>query len=140
MRGRERLFNKENAAMSKSNVPTGKQHSGGGKTPTRVGQRLGPTSATQVDPRNVAAIGAKRGDHSEYGTARNHQQVPPREMGQMPQAPLGNAKALDVGKGGPGTGRTVYRSGSQAQHGAVAGSVQPQGRDILSEFSPGRKG
>jgi hypothetical protein len=104
--------------MSKSNVPTGKQHSGGGRTPVQVGQRLGPTSATKVDPRNVAAIGAKRGDHSEYGTARNHQQVPPREMGKMPQPVLGNAKALDVGRGGPGAGRILHgQSGSQGQHG-----------------------
>jgi hypothetical protein len=31
---------------------------------------------------------------------------------------LGNAKALDVGKGGPGTGRTVHKCGSQNQWGA----------------------
>jgi len=30
---------------------------------------------------------------------------------------LGNEKALDVGKGGPGTGRTVMKSGSQNQWG-----------------------
>ena len=30
---------------------------------------------------------------------------------------LGNEKALDIGKGGPGTGRTVMKSGSQNQWG-----------------------
>jgi len=30
--------------------------------------------------------------------------------------PLGNAKAMDVGGGGPGKGRTVMPSGGQGQH------------------------
>src|SRR5262249_26136607 len=47
--------------------------------------------------------------------------------------PFGNQKALDVGKGGPGSGRTLHgQAGSQGTRGPVAGSPRPQGRDILS--------
>jgi hypothetical protein len=42
---------------------------------------------------------------------------------------FGNELATNVGKGGPGTGRTLYgQSGLQGQHGPVAGSPRPQGR------------
>ena len=47
---------------------------------------------------------------------------------------LGNEKALDVGKGGPGTGRTVMRSGSQSLHGPVnqgeSPRSEPRGFDV----------
>jgi hypothetical protein len=59
--------------------------------------------------------------------------------GTMPKVMLGNAKALDVQGGGPGKGRTVMCSGSQGQHGPVAGSPQPQGRDILGDYGPERR-
>jgi hypothetical protein len=47
---------------------------------------------------------------------------------------LGNEKAQDVGKGGPGTGRTVMRSGSQSLHGPVnqgeSPRTEPRGFDV----------
>jgi hypothetical protein len=49
---------------------------------------------------------------------------------------FGNEVALNVGKGGCGTGRTIYSCGSQDQHGEVAGNPKPAGRDILSSFGP----
>lgn len=50
---------------------------------------------------------------------------------------LGNEVALNVGGGGPGAGRTLYgQSGVQGQHGPVAGSTKPQGREILRDFGP----
>jgi hypothetical protein len=43
--------------------------------------------------------------------------------------PFGNEVALNVGKGGCGTGRTLYgQAGTQGTHGDVAGSPCPQGR------------
>src|SRR6476646_10028488 len=48
--------------------------------------------------------------------------------------PLGNAKTLDVGTGGPGKGRQTHHCGSQGQHGPVAGQPRTESRDILSEF------
>ena len=46
---------------------------------------------------------------------------------------LGNEAALNVGKGGPGAGRTVMRSGSQHD---LASSPAPIGptKDTLAEF------
>jgi hypothetical protein len=50
---------------------------------------------------------------------------------------LGNEVALNVGKGGVGTGRTVHHCGSQGTHGPVnPGHSPPAGKDILSEFGP----
>jgi hypothetical protein len=50
---------------------------------------------------------------------------------------FGNEVALNVGKGGPGTGRTIYKTGSQGTQGTTsAGNPRPQGRDILSSFGP----
>jgi hypothetical protein len=49
------------------------------------------------------------------------------------QPELGNSKALDVGGGGPGKGRVLYgQSGTQAQHGPVAGEPKPVGRGFDS--------
>jgi hypothetical protein len=49
---------------------------------------------------------------------------------------LGNDLATNVGRGGPGAGRTIYRSGSQGLHGNVrqGEGSSPGRRDILSEF------
>jgi hypothetical protein len=57
----------------------------------------------------------------------------------MNPTPYGNAVALNVGKGGPGTGRDVHHCGSQGVHGGVAGSPKPQGRPILSQYGPESK-
>jgi hypothetical protein len=58
-----------------------------------------------------------KGEELHGPAARNFQPVP-----------FGNEVALNVGKGGCGTGRTIYKTGSQDQHGDVAGSPRPQGR------------
>jgi len=50
------------------------------------------------------------------------------------QSILGNAKARDVGGGGPGTGRDVYRSGGVMTHGPInPGLPQPgrSGEDVM---------
>jgi len=59
-------------------------------------------------------------------------------------SPLGNQVALNVGKGGPGTGRTLHQCGSQGQHGSpnggeggFVGTADRGPRAILGE--PGRK-
>jgi hypothetical protein len=101
--------------------------------------RTGPTTATKVDPRAVMALGAKRGDHTTEGAARNHQQVPPRDMGKMAQPVLGNAKALAVGRGKPGADRTVSRSGSQSSpqgHGPANPGIAP-GPNLSQSGGPG---
>jgi hypothetical protein len=40
----------------------------------------------------------------------------------------GNEKALDVGGGGPGTGRTIYEHGTQCQTGTNPGNPRPNPR------------
>jgi hypothetical protein len=50
---------------------------------------------------------------------------------------MGNAVATNVGKGGPGAGRTVMRSGSQSQHGPIVGPAPVIGRDIWKDFPGG---
>jgi hypothetical protein len=118
-----------------------KAKSGGGatgKNVRNVGVRTGSPTANKVSPQAVSGLGLAKGNHAEtVGTVKR----PPEPLvtGRGPQVPLGNAVAQNVGKGGPGAGRVVHARGSQGQHGPVAGSPQPQGRDILSDFSP-RKG
>jgi hypothetical protein len=52
--------------------------------------------------------------------------------------PYGNEVALNVGKGGCGTGRTLYKTGSQGQQGATSpGNPRPvPDRHILSSYGP----
>jgi hypothetical protein len=52
---------------------------------------------------------------------------------------LGNEKALDVGKGGPGAGRQTLRSGSQGTHGPVNPGNSVPAKDILSAFGPDKR-
>src|SRR6516225_11161080 len=51
---------------------------------------------------------------------------------------FGNEVALNVGKGGCGTGRTLYgQAGSQGQHGAAnPGNAPSKSTDILRQFGP----
>jgi hypothetical protein len=86
-------------------------------------------------PAGVSQIGYQVGDHttnrpgsSGYRGEKLHS--PERNFQPVP---FGNEVALNVKGGGPGTGRTLYgQSGLQGQHGPVAGTRRPQGRDILN--------
>src|SRR5262245_10088871 len=105
-----------------------KARSGGGITSNKLVRpsvKVGPPSTNKVNPERVAQIGAE----TQFTK-------PPLITGTMPQVPLGNAVALNVGAGGPGTGRTIYKTGSQSQHGPAIGLTKPTGRDILSQFGP----
>jgi hypothetical protein len=44
----------------------------------------------------------------------------PLPIRTAPQVPMGNAVALNVGKGAPGAGRTTHPCGSQGFHGSPA--------------------
>jgi hypothetical protein len=88
--------------------------------PVRVGNR-----SDVVNPRGVSQVGQSLGNHVTE-SARKGRPVENMYAGRLPAGgpggvPLGNQKALDVGKGGPGTGREVMRSGSQC----VTGPVNP---------------
>jgi hypothetical protein len=80
----------------------------------------------------VSQLGNKVGDHITNKSGTGWRGDPLFAGRGYNPTEYGNAKALDVGKGGCGTGRTIYSSGSQSQHGDVAGSPRPVGRDILN--------
>ncbi len=100
--------------------------------------------STRINPKGVSQIGQQMGNHSmESGgkpLTRSVEPVRAGAVGAMGSVRLGNECALDVGKGGPGAGRTVMRAGGQGQHGPVAGSPAPTGRDILNDFGPDSAG
>jgi hypothetical protein len=102
---------------------------GGGPSSNKVkqvGVNVGPRSTEKIDPGAVNQMGTKVG---EAGAVKM------LVTGNMAQVPLGPDVAKNVGKGGPGAGRTLYgQSGSQNQHGpANPGAPRPVG-----EFFPGR--
>jgi hypothetical protein len=91
----------------------------GSKVNREVGVRTG-RGAQEMRPRGASQIGSSIGNKStESGVVKGI----PSERIQGARLPpglsvkLGNEKALDVGKGGVGTGREVMRSGSQCQYG-----------------------
>ena len=80
--------------------------SGGGITSNKLVQspvRGGSPSADKINPGGAGQLGSMV-----------IQNPTPLQAGTMHKVPLGNQVALNVGKGGPGTGRTVYRSGTQS--------------------------
>jgi hypothetical protein len=103
-----------------------KTHSGGGRTPTEQRVRTGKP-ASGVNPGHAGSIGTKM-LHEAHRT--------PMQDRSPYGATLGNAKALAVGKGGPGADRTIYRTGTQGTHGPVVQGPARPARDILSEFGP----
>jgi hypothetical protein len=109
-----------------------KARSGGGinsRVNTRPSVKVGPPKTNVINPGGADALGKQFAGR-----------VTPLSAGTMPQVPLGNAVALNVGKGGPGTGRKVYAHGTQGTHGPVNPGQSPERRDILSEFGPEAKG
>jgi hypothetical protein len=112
--------------------------SGGGITSNKLvrpGVRSGPPNTNVINPRGVSQFGYAAGGRMmgpERYTGENTAQ--PVKQGTMPQVPLGNAVAGNVGGGGPGTGRTVYKSGFQGMHGTPVQGSSPAPRDTLSEY------
>ena len=105
----------------------------GSRPHTEQSVRTG-TGSRSTRPAGVANIGLMYGTHvtdhreSDFRGERLH-----NERNFQP-VKFGNEVALNVGKGGCGTGRTLYgQSGSQGTHGAVnPGQPRPQGRGILN--------
>lgn len=118
---------------------SGPARSGGGATMNknvRVPIRTGERTANAISPGAAARIGTSVGNHSmDRGTVKRPAE--PLVTGKVSQpVALGNAKALDVGGGGVGTGRVTHRSGSQSLHGTPVQGSTPAPRDILGDFGP----
>jgi hypothetical protein len=106
-------------------MATNKKGGGLGSAQVReVGVRNG-TPAREMRPRGVSQYGSSMGNHvTETGKKAKAaaERVPGRTLPAGLSVPLGNAVALNVGRGGPGTGRKNYgQSGSQC----VSGPVNP---------------
>jgi hypothetical protein len=87
-----------------------KSKAGGGANSNKlkqVGVNVGPRSTQNISECGVSQIGQKLG---------NREAIEPIVEGNAKQVPLGNDLAKNVGKGGPGTGRTVAKTGSQGHH------------------------
>jgi hypothetical protein len=86
-------------------------------------------------------IGTALGDHVTERGQPVRGAVEPMYGPAPYKSALGNELATNVGKGGPGAGRRVHRSGSQAVHGAPTGNVNKPGlpQDVLSHYGPERK-
>jgi hypothetical protein len=103
--------------------------------PVRAGVR-----SEAINEKGVAQIGSSLGNHATDGR-RSINPVEKLRGAQRPAGgpggvPLGNAVAGNVGKGGPGAGRTLYgQSGVQRQYGS-GGPEKPSGRPILEDFGP----
>jgi hypothetical protein len=85
--------------------------------------RGGPPSTKRIDPGKVSMIGLKQGDHGTDGKTTKRP-AQPLVQKVVPRVEMGNANALTIGKGGPGAGRVISRSGSQTQYGPAR---QPEG-------------
>src|SRR5215471_296120 len=112
-----------------------KKLSGGGiqsNKNVKVGvQTGGPNRA--INSAYPSQLGAHFGNHSEKGDTGKTGAVK-MEAGSALPSKLGNELATNVGQGGPGTGRTVYRSGYQALHGAAVQGSTPKPVDILNQY------
>jgi hypothetical protein len=93
-------------------------------------------NARAMNPRGVSQIGSSIGSHATNSGKKLTKGVEPVRGAMKPAGgpggiELGNQCAVNVGKGGPGAGRTLYgQSGSQGTHGPVSGSPRPQGRSF----------
>jgi hypothetical protein len=109
--------------------------------PVKVGQR-----AEAINERGVSQIGSNLGNKAtdKPGILKGGVEPfrgAPRPPGSPGGVELGNSVAART-VCGPGGSREVSKSGAQGQHGPVAGTPKPQGRDILSGYGadiPGRR-
>ena len=124
--------------MRRSGIGSGGGH--GSKNIVHKPVRTGAGSKS-TSPGAVGQIGQSQGSHvtnkDETGYRGEIFHKPPN----FQPVKFGNEVALNVGKGGCGTGRTIYSTGSQDQHGQPApGNPPAKNADILSQFGPDYKG
>ena len=123
---------------------SGKARSGGGPNMNKnvkVTPTGGSPNTRKVSMSGAAHIGRSVGNHVMGNGGREvKRNDPPLYTEARAAVPMGNEVAKNVQGGGPGKGYVNHGpSGTQGQHGPVAGTVEPQGRDILSDFSPGKR-
>src|SRR5262245_30983102 len=97
---------------------------GGGLHSRQVVQKPVRTGApaSGINPGYAGQRGMALGNRAMEGRSANRAAEPMNTTAPY-SAPLGNEVAGNVGRGGPGAGRTVHASGSQAQHGPPTAAV-----------------
>jgi hypothetical protein len=116
--------------------------SGGGiegqKVRHDVKVRVGKNYKDNVSVGATSQIGSAMGSKLKSGSLGNsysgENSALPLMKGRVPHPGpgLGNAVSLNVGKGGPGTGRTIYSCGTQMK--TPAPTPMSGGKDILSSY------
>ena len=95
------------------------------------------SGSRSTNPGYVGQLGNKQGSHVTRGDESSYRGEIFHRGPSFQPVPFGNEVALNVGGGGPGTGRKVYASGSQGMTGNVApGNPPAQRGDILSQYGP----
>ena len=112
-------------------------HRPGGGIKSRVNVRVGNKTGApreRIRHAGVAQYGQAQGSHvtgtEGGGGDTNYHGVKAHTGKPGLQSELGNKVALNVGGGGPGTGRTIYASGSQCRTGAADPGNPPQTREL----------
>jgi hypothetical protein len=104
--------------------------SGGGGVNTRQHVRTpikaGPPNTKKISHSAAANIGIKKGDHATGQGKPLNRPADPLIQKQVPQVKMGNAAALEVGRGGPGAGRVVHGCGTQGMQGRANPGIAPQ--------------
>src|SRR5215469_18250240 len=122
--------------MATKNIPAGGI---GSRVVTERPVRTGSGSRS-TNPGGVGQLGNLQGSHVTRGEESSYRGDPLHGGRSFRPVKFGNEVALNVGPGGCGTGRTIYNTGSQSQHGGPAqGNPPAQGRDTLAEFGPESK-
>jgi hypothetical protein len=89
--------------------------------------RIG-TGSKSARPAGVAQIGQSQGDHITNKSDTGYRGERLHNDRSFQPVPFGNEVALNVGKGGCGTGRTIYACGSQGTQGSVNPGNPPPNR------------
>jgi hypothetical protein len=93
------------------------------------------TGSRSTNPGGVGQLGQSQGSHVTRGEESDYRGDPLHSGRSFQPVKFGNEVALNVRGGGPGTGRTIHKTGSQQQYGS-GGPEKPSGRDILGSFGP----
>jgi hypothetical protein len=125
--------------MAKGNSAA-QRRSGGGINSNKVVSRNVRTGAPArgISPGAVSQFGSSVGNHATDRAKSTGYRGERFLEGKTPaggNVPLGNEVATRVGKGGPGAGRTIHKSGTQQGMPATPRAIGPT-RDTLSEFGP----
>src|SRR6516165_2374502 len=78
------------------------------------------SGSRSTNPGGVGQLGEKQGSHITRHSDSNYRGEPLHGGRSFQPVKFGNEVALNVGKGGPGTGRDVHACGSQGNHGQPA--------------------